>query len=168
MFHTEEVKEKLRKELPDRLKPWLVKCLMRLRSAPGRGRQRAPRRVAVSFEPADVINQVMSFGSPTPVEVVVSGPKLEDNRRLRRKGDRRDGKDHDAARPPVRPGVRLSAHQGGDRPRAGRPGRADRRRRGQRHDRRHLLEPLHLSRFTGPIPRAASAIKCSSRCPPPR
>ena len=33
-----------------------------------------------SFEPADVINQVMSFGSPTPVEVVVSGPNLADNR----------------------------------------------------------------------------------------
>src|SRR5262249_34356050 len=29
---------------------------------------------------ADIINEVMSFGSPTPVEVVVSGPKLADNR----------------------------------------------------------------------------------------
>ncbi len=37
-------------------------------------------QVAVSFEPADVINQVMSFGSPTPVEVVISGPNQEDNR----------------------------------------------------------------------------------------
>ena len=36
--------------------------------------------MAVSFEPADVINQVMSFGSPTPVEVVISGPNQEDNR----------------------------------------------------------------------------------------
>ena len=36
-----------------------------------------PRRcpdVQFSFEPADIINEVMSFGSPTPVEVAVSGP----------------------------------------------------------------------------------------------
>ena len=32
-----------------------------------------------SFEPADIINEVMSFGSPSPVEVVVSGPKLADD-----------------------------------------------------------------------------------------
>ena len=34
----------------------------------------------MSFEPADIINEVMSFGSPTPIEVVVSSPKLADNR----------------------------------------------------------------------------------------
>ena len=34
----------------------------------------------LSFEPADIVNEVMSFGSPTPVEVVVSGPNLADNR----------------------------------------------------------------------------------------
>src|SRR5262249_48931745 len=33
-----------------------------------------------SFEPADIVNEVMSFGTPTPVEVVVSGPKFSDNR----------------------------------------------------------------------------------------
>lgn len=30
--------------------------------------------VHLSFEPADIINEVMSFGSPTPVEVAVNGP----------------------------------------------------------------------------------------------
>ena len=30
--------------------------------------------VQFSFEPADIINDVMSFGSPTPVEVAVNGP----------------------------------------------------------------------------------------------
>jgi multidrug efflux pump subunit AcrB len=30
--------------------------------------------VQFSFEPADIINEVMSFGSPTPVEVAVNGP----------------------------------------------------------------------------------------------
>src|SRR5262245_40637172 len=32
--------------------------------------------VAVSFEAGDIISQVMSFGSPTPIEVAVQGPAL--------------------------------------------------------------------------------------------
>jgi multidrug efflux pump subunit AcrB len=32
--------------------------------------------VTVSFEAADIISQVMSFGSPTPIEVAVQGPAL--------------------------------------------------------------------------------------------
>ena len=38
------------------------------------------RGLKLSFEPADVVNEVMSFGSPTPVEVAVSGPKFADSR----------------------------------------------------------------------------------------
>ena len=34
----------------------------------------------LSFEPADIVNEVMSFGSPTPIEVAVSGPNMADNR----------------------------------------------------------------------------------------
>ena len=30
--------------------------------------------VAVSFEAGDIVSQVMSFGSPTPIEVAVQGP----------------------------------------------------------------------------------------------
>ena len=36
--------------------------------------------VRLSFEPADIVGQVMSFGSPTPIEVAVAGPKLSDDR----------------------------------------------------------------------------------------
>jgi multidrug efflux pump subunit AcrB len=36
--------------------------------------------VRVSFEPSDIVNEVMSFGSPTPVEVAVSGPDFAANR----------------------------------------------------------------------------------------
>ncbi len=35
--------------------------------------------VQFSFEPADIVSRVMSFGSPTPVEVAVSGPSLPAN-----------------------------------------------------------------------------------------
>ncbi len=36
--------------------------------------------VRFSFEPSDIVNEVMSFGAPTPVEVAVSGPSFADNR----------------------------------------------------------------------------------------
>jgi multidrug efflux pump subunit AcrB len=42
-------------------------------------RQALPQ-VALSFEAGDIISQVMSFGSPTPVEVAVQGPNLAANR----------------------------------------------------------------------------------------
>jgi multidrug efflux pump subunit AcrB len=36
--------------------------------------------VRLSFEPADIVSEVMSFGSPTPVEVAVTGASLADDR----------------------------------------------------------------------------------------
>ena len=36
--------------------------------------------VTFSFEPSDIVSQVMSLGSPTPIEVAVSGPSLAANR----------------------------------------------------------------------------------------
>lgn len=43
--------------------------------------------VRFSFEPADIVNEIMSFGSPTPIDVAVSGQNFAENlnfaRRLR-------------------------------------------------------------------------------------
>ncbi len=36
--------------------------------------------VRLSFEPADIVSEVMSFGSPTPVDVSVTGPSMAENR----------------------------------------------------------------------------------------
>ena len=36
--------------------------------------------VRFSFEPSDIVSRVMSFGSPTPIEIAVSGPSLAANR----------------------------------------------------------------------------------------
>jgi multidrug efflux pump subunit AcrB len=36
--------------------------------------------VRLSFEPADIVSEVMSFGSPTPVDVSVTGPNMAENR----------------------------------------------------------------------------------------
>ena len=54
---TESMKEELRQELATKLPD--VRC---------------------SFEPADIISEVMSFGSPTPIEIAARGASLEDNR----------------------------------------------------------------------------------------
>lgn len=54
---SEELKERLRRKLP--------------KLVPGG---------TFSFEPGDLVSQVMSFGSPTPIEVAVSGPSLSANR----------------------------------------------------------------------------------------
>jgi multidrug efflux pump subunit AcrB len=35
--------------------------------------------VRTSFEPADIVNEVMSFGSPTPIDISVSGANFVDN-----------------------------------------------------------------------------------------
>lgn len=54
---TEKLKERLRRALPEAM--------------PG---------VAFSFEAGDIINEVMSFGSPTPIEIAVTGPDLAASR----------------------------------------------------------------------------------------
>lgn len=42
--------------------------------------QKEMPEVRFSFEPSDIINEVMSFGSPTPVELAVIGPDFAANR----------------------------------------------------------------------------------------
>jgi multidrug efflux pump subunit AcrB len=78
-IRVEELKEHLRQVLPERLRQRLA---VRLRKE-GLPETAIAQRLAdlrLSFEPADVVNEVMSFGSPTPVEVVLYGPTLADTR----------------------------------------------------------------------------------------
>ncbi len=77
--HVEDLERRLRRRLPEVLGEWLRG---RLR-AEGLSSEQVERRVqalAFSFEPADIINQVMSFGAATPVEVNVRGKNLTDDR----------------------------------------------------------------------------------------
>jgi multidrug efflux pump subunit AcrB len=69
----EELKHQLRKKLPRRLGEWLGEQL-RAEGLPAEQVSQRVRNLNFSFEPADVVNEVMSFGSPTPIEVAVSGP----------------------------------------------------------------------------------------------
>ncbi|HMF14799.1 MAG TPA: efflux RND transporter permease subunit, partial [Gemmataceae bacterium] len=67
----EELKSQLRDTLHRHLRDWLAVKL----GEEGMAEDKVAERVSglrLSFEPADIVNEVMSFGSPTPVEVVVS------------------------------------------------------------------------------------------------
>ena len=60
----EEFKNRLREELPK---------MQRRQGASMKG-------VDLQFESGDIVEQVMSFGSPTPVQVTINGPNQQDNR----------------------------------------------------------------------------------------
>jgi RND family efflux transporter MFP subunit len=80
----ETLKQQLRLELPRRLGDWYGRKL-RLEGLNGEQVAERLRGMKLSFEPADIINEVMSFGSPTPIEVAVSGlaftgPKAAEHR----------------------------------------------------------------------------------------
>lgn len=72
------LKARLRDRLNQHLPGWLEKRWLDA-GVPAQ-RAMAARQLKLSFEPADIVNDVMSFGSPTPIEVQISGPKMVDNR----------------------------------------------------------------------------------------
>jgi len=75
----EELKARLREKLAPHLREWTTKKWL----DEGESTEKVARTVKnlrLSFEPADIVNEVMSFGSPTPIEVVVSSPKMAENR----------------------------------------------------------------------------------------
>ncbi len=75
----DELKARLREKLPAHLQSWTAAKW----KAEGLSADLADKRakeVKLSFEPADIVNEVMSFGSPTPVEVQVSGSNVTDSR----------------------------------------------------------------------------------------
>ena len=70
-----EFRERLRKALPERIVPWLAKRLVE----GGLSRERAEveaRKSTFGFEPGDIVTEVMSFGSLTPIAVRVVGTDL--------------------------------------------------------------------------------------------
>src|SRR5260370_683010 len=71
-IRVEELKQALREELLPHLEDWLRHRLQSEKLPPGGVAQRVSG-LKLSFEPADIVNEVMSFGSPTPVEVAVNG-----------------------------------------------------------------------------------------------
>ncbi len=78
------LQEKLRKALPQRLKPWLVGVLRKEGYSAAEAEERAGL-LQFGFEPGDIVSEVMSFGSPTPIEVIASSHHLEDARAFQEK-----------------------------------------------------------------------------------
>jgi multidrug efflux pump subunit AcrB len=73
------LQEKLRTALPERVIPWLTGVLRKQGYADQDARQRAGQ-MKFGFEPGDIVSEVMSFGSPTPIEVVAASHDLNDAR----------------------------------------------------------------------------------------
>ena len=100
------------------------------------------RKISFGFEPGDIVSEVMSFGSPTPVEVMVVGPDLAAVRKHALRGPRRDEEDPQPPRRAAFPATRLPDRAGEHRPRESGP----QRRVGQGRHRRalggHVFQPL--------------------------
>jgi multidrug efflux pump subunit AcrB len=80
-IRVDKLKADLRRELPDRLRRWLRPQLEAL--TPKLSASEIEERLAaisVATEPADIVNEIMSFGAPAPVEIAVSGQNLADTR----------------------------------------------------------------------------------------
>ena len=70
-----EFRERLRKVLPQRVLPWMIERL----EQGGLAKAEATRQAHMStfgFEPGDIVTEVMSFGSSTPIAVRVIGTEL--------------------------------------------------------------------------------------------
>jgi multidrug efflux pump subunit AcrB len=78
-IHLAAFRERLRRALPEKVKPWLVELLRNMGVAPETARARA-EQVTFGFRPGDIVSEVMSFGSPTPIEILVASPNLGDAR----------------------------------------------------------------------------------------
>jgi RND family efflux transporter MFP subunit len=67
-----EFRERLRRVLPERVTPWLGGLLQTEGLLPAVAAARA-QQVVFGFQPGDMVSEVMSFGSPTPIEVLAAG-----------------------------------------------------------------------------------------------
>jgi multidrug efflux pump subunit AcrB len=74
------LQEKLRNNLPDKLKTWFVRRLEREGMNHDDAVERASK-ITIAFEPGDIVSEVMSFGSPAPIEIVLASPDLASSRR---------------------------------------------------------------------------------------
>ena len=72
----DEFRERLRKVLPERVIPWLEKRLEQ-GGVPQAEAARMARLSTFGFQPGDIVTEVMSFGSATPIAVRVIGTDLK-------------------------------------------------------------------------------------------
>jgi multidrug efflux pump subunit AcrB len=68
-----DLRERLRKVVPEKIVPWLEEILKKQGLTSEQAAARA-KLFSLGFEPGDIVSEVMSLGSPLPVEVLVAGP----------------------------------------------------------------------------------------------
>ena len=159
-----ELRERLRKAVPEAVVPWLAERLEKDGLTPEQAARRA-KLFALGFEPGDIVSEVMSLGSPMPVEVVVAGPNREDVRGHALKILGRNEEDPHAPRRAALPAARLPGGARRHRPPAGRAQRRDGPGRGQLRCWWARRPAATSPRTTGATRTAASITRCRSRCP---
>jgi multidrug efflux pump subunit AcrB len=70
-----QLRDKLRQAVPDKLAFWFATRVER-EGVTAEDARRLAKKITVAFEPGDLVSQVMSFGSPAPIEVVMVSPNL--------------------------------------------------------------------------------------------
>jgi multidrug efflux pump subunit AcrB len=70
-----QLRERLRQAVPDKLASWFTERVKR-EGVTAENARRLAKKITVAFEPGDLVSQVMSFGSPAPIEVVMVSPNL--------------------------------------------------------------------------------------------
>jgi multidrug efflux pump subunit AcrB len=73
--HLDELREKLRKALPERVIPWLAKRIEE-GGVPREEAKKEAKTTTLGFQPGDMVTSVMSFGSQTPIAVRTTGTDL--------------------------------------------------------------------------------------------
>ena len=71
-----DLRERLRKVVPEKIVPWLEQVLRKNGLTSEQAAAQA-KLFSLGFEPGDIVSEVMSLGSPLPVEVLVAGPDRE-------------------------------------------------------------------------------------------
>ena len=115
-------------------------------------RQKLPQAlpdVRFSFEPSDIVSQVMSFGAPTPIEVAVSGPDFTKTRPFAQQLQKALSGISSLRDLKFEQELRLPGRQGQHRPRTRRYARGDRGPSGRIPYGSYLIEPFHGPQLLG-------------------
>ncbi len=72
----DEFRERLRKVLPEKIIPWFTERL-ELEGIRSERAVKMAQRINFAFEPGDLVSEVMSFGAPAPIEIVMLSPELD-------------------------------------------------------------------------------------------
>ena len=99
-IHLDEFRERLRKLLPEKIVPWLAQRLEK-GGLTKLEAERQAKTATFGFQPGDIVTQVMSFGSLTPISVRVAGNRSGTGPSARAKSRPADEEDLVSARYPV-------------------------------------------------------------------